>query len=151
MKTQVKHYGFIKDGKKIYHNPALFKQQMDSLEGKQFVEIISEVKNKPSQSQYNYYRGGILVACHESEMFCHFDNKDLIHDCYFAKKFLTHRELVVLKNERYEVNVTRSLADLSDKEMSEFIDRVLAKCADLGIYVLSPTEYYNKYYGAKHT
>lgn len=146
MKSAVKHHGVIERGVKKYYNPELYQRQIDSLEGKRFVEIIQEVKNKPSRNQYNYYRGGILPTCFQSEMFCHLDNKDKVHELYFAKKFLTHKELVILGNERYEVDITRSLADLSDSEMTDFIDRVLADCANLGIYILSPEEYYNKYY-----
>lgn len=149
MKTVVKHFGIVERGVKKYYLPDLYKKQIDALEGRRFVETIQEVKNKPTVSQYNYYRGGILIACYESEMFCHLDNKDKIHELYFAKKFLTHKELIVLKNEKYEVEITRSLADISDKEMGEFIDRVLAECDQLGIEVLSPEQYYSKYYNKK--
>lgn len=129
--------------------PELYEKQIQSLEGRRFVEIISEVKQKPTQSQFGYYRGGILPTCYQSEMFSHLDNKDKIHELYFAKKFLTHVELLVLPNEKYEVQITRSLADLSDKEMSEFIERVLAECANLGIEVLPSEMYYNKIYNKK--
>jgi hypothetical protein len=149
LKVTVKHYGIVERGKKKYYQPDLYERQLQSLEGKRFVEIIQECKQKPSVSQFNYYRGGILPTCYQSEMFCHLDNKDKIHDLYFAKKFLTHRELVVLKDEKYEVNITRSLADLSQDEMSEFIEKVLAKCAELDIDILSPEQYYNKYYSKK--
>jgi len=149
LRQVLKHYGIVERGIKKYYLPDLYKKQIDALEGRRFVEVIQEVKNKPSPSQYGFYRGGILPACYESEMFSHLDNKDLIHECYFAKKFLTHKQLVVLKNERYEVDITRSLADIDDKEMSDFIEKVLAECADLGIYIMSPNEYYNKYYNKK--
>lgn len=149
MKTTVKHYGIIERGKKKYYNPDLYQGQIDSLEGKRFVEIIQESKQKPSISQYNYYRGGILPTCYSTEMFNHLDNKDKVHELYFAKKFLTHKELVVLKNEKYEVEITRSLADLSQEEMSAFIERVLSECVELGIEILSPEQYYNKYYSKK--
>lgn len=146
MKTNISHYGEVKRGKKVYYNPDLYQRQIDSLEGRKFVEIIKPITKKPSLGQYGYYRGGILIACHLSEMFCHFDNKDDVHTLYFAKKFLSYTRLVVLPNEKYEVMVTRSLADLDREEMSEFIERVKADCAMNGIEILSPEDYYNKYY-----
>lgn len=146
MKLQVKHSGVVKNGKKIYDYPDLYSQQLFELEGKQFVEIIQEKKRKVTISQHAYYRGGILGSCYKSEMFSYMDNKDSIHDLYFAKKFLTHIETVELPNERYEVSVTRHLSEISTKEMSEFIEKVLAECADLGIEVLPSEMYYSKYY-----
>jgi hypothetical protein len=149
MKPTIRHYGIIERGVKKYYNPDLYKRQIESLEGRRFVEIIQEVKQKPSINQYNYYRGGILPSCYASEMFSHLDNKDKVHELYFAKKFLTRKELLILPKERYEVDITRSLADLSQAEMSEFIDRVLAECAILGIEILTPEEYYDKFYNKK--
>jgi len=150
MKTHIPHYGEVKRGKKVYYNPDLYQRQIDSLEGRKFVEIIKPITKKPTLDQYGYYRGGILVACHLSEMFKHFDNKDDVHTLYFAKLFLTHKQLVVLPNEKYEVTLTRSLADLDRGEMTEFIERVLAKCAELDIEIMPPDAYYNKYYQNKN-
>lgn len=146
---EIKHYGIVERGIKKYFIPELYQQQVQALEGKRFVEIIREVKNKPTQSQFNYYRGGILPTCYSAEMFNHLDNKDKVHEFYFAKKFLTHIELFEFKGEKREIEVTRSLADLSDKEMTDFISRVLAECDELGITILSPDQYYNKFYTKK--
>lgn len=146
MKVQIKHYGRIKNGKKEYYNTKLYSEQMAELEGKEFVETIKEVYQKPSVGQYGYYRGAILPFCHQSEMFRHFDTKDDIHTLFFAKKYLSYTKMVVLPNEKYEVQDTRSLADLDMKEMGEFIDRVIAWCYENGIKVPSSEEFYNKYY-----
>lgn len=146
MKVQIKHYGKIKNGKKEYYNTDLYDQQMIALEGKEFVEIIKELHEKPTLSQYGYYRGGILPFCHQSEYFKHFDTKDDIHSLFFAKKYLSYTKLVALPNEQYEEKDTRSLADLDKSEMSEFIDRVIAWCYENNIHVPSSEEFYNKYY-----
>lgn len=146
MRIEIKHSGHVKNGVKYYDNPELYRQQLQELEGKRFVEIIKEKHQSPSRSQYNYYRGGILSTCHSSEIFSHFDTKDDIHTDYFAPKFLSYVVQVKIKNERYEVKRVRSLTELNDKEMSVFIERVLADAAELGIQVLSGEEYYNKYY-----
>jgi len=151
MKIEVKHSGIVKNGKKIYDYPHLYEQQLQSLEGQEFVEIIKKKHVKVTQSQHAYYRGGILITCYQTEMFNHLENKDKIHDLYFAKKFLTHKELVVLPGEQYEVEVTRHLPELSKQEMSDFIERVLAECAELEIEILPPEMYYSKYYNINRT
>lgn len=146
MKIEIKHSGKVVNGVKIYSNPLLYHQQIQDLEGKEFIEVIKEKTRKPSISQYGYYRGGILPTCHSSEMFFHFDNKDDIHTNYFAPKFLSYKVLVELKNERYEITKVKSLSQLSEKEFSIFIERVLADCAENGIEILTPEEYKNKHY-----
>jgi len=146
MNIDYKHYGIVKNGKKIYHLPELYQSQLQALEGKQFVEIIKQVHKKPSPSQFGYYRGAILPVCFKSEMFCHLDNKDEIHELYFAQKFLTHKQLATIGGKQKEVPVTRSLADLSQEEMTEFISRVKADCEMNGITIPESHEFYNKLY-----
>lgn len=146
MKIQIKHSGKVVNGVKIYDNPLLYRQQLQELEGKEFIEIIKEKTRKPSNNQYGFYRGGILPTCHSSEMFSHFDTKDDIHSNYFAPKFLSYMVNVKVGNESYEIKKVRSLSEISEKEFSVFIERVIADCADNGIHILLPEEYYNKHY-----
>ena len=146
MNISLNHYGIVKGGKKIYFNQPLYDSQVQSLEGKQFVEIIQEVHRKPSISQNNYYRGCILPACYSSEKFSHLDNKDQIHSLYFAKKYLTHIELVEIGGEKYEVSITRSLADINTDEMREFTNKCIADAETSGISIPDPADFYNKFY-----
>jgi len=146
MNVQIKHYGTILNGRKTYFNQPLYDSQIQSLEGKQFVEIIQEVHRKPSVNSNNYYRGGILPTCYQAEMFSHFDNKDQVHSLYFAPKFLTHIEIVNIAGEQREVTITRSLADLNQEEMSEFITKVKADCHQMGLEIGEPADYFNKFY-----
>ena len=146
MKTQIKHYGIVNNGKKSYHNQPLYDNQIQSLEGKSIVEKIQEVHRKPTISQHNYYRGCVLVACYESEMFSHFDKKDDVHDLYFAKKFLTLKKMVEVSGDKYEVTITRSLADLSTDEMREFMNKCIADAQTNGISIPQPQDFYNKFY-----
>lgn len=149
MRIHTKHYGIVEGGVKKYYQPDLYRKQLDALEGRRFVEVIQEVKQKPSVDTHAYYRGGILPTCYSAEMFAHFDNKDQIHELYFAPKFLSFVQMVVLPNEKYEVRITRSLSDLSQKEMNEFIEKVKADCAVNGTEVLEPSDYYDKIYNKK--
>jgi len=146
MKLVVKHYGRIKAGKVIFDLPDLYRQQVLELEGQNVVMEIKKRHEKPTLSQYAYYRGGILIACYQSEMFSHFDNKDDIHEDYFAPKFLSYKKIVEVNGDKYEVVRIRSLAELSKEEMKEFIERVLADAAINSINVLPPESFYNKYY-----
>jgi hypothetical protein len=147
MKPIIKHFGYVKEGRKHYYNPALYTDQIRSLEGKEFVEEIKERHNKATVNQYNYYRGAILPICHQSEMFSSFNTKDDIHENYFAPMFLSYTVLVEVKGKpAYEQVKVRSLANLSMAEMKEFIQRVVAECETNGISVPPPEAYYNKYY-----
>lgn len=146
MRIEIRHFGKIENGRKVYYNPELYSQQIAELNGKEFVETIKERHKKPSPSQHNYYRGAILPTCHSSEMFSHFSTKDDIHTDYFAPKFLSYTTQVVLDKERYEIKKVRSLSELSEKEMALFIERVIVDCAENGIQILDPSEYYNKHY-----
>lgn len=146
MKTLVNHYGVIKNGKKYYFNPKLYEDNMRMLEGQQFVETIKKVHKKPSVSTYNYYFGGVLATCHTTEMFSHLDKKEDIHTDYFGPKFLAYKKLVNIGGQNKEIWILPSLADINQEAFSEFIEKCKIECAMLGIIVLEPDQYYNKYY-----
>lgn len=146
MKIEIKHSGEVRNGVKYYDNPDLYRQQLQELEGKRFIEIIKEKHKSGTRSQQNYYRGGILPACYKSEHFCHFDKTEDIHDDYFSEKFLTYKKEVQIDNERYLIKKKISTASLNQKEMAEFIERVIADCVMLGITIPNPEDYYNKYF-----
>lgn len=143
----IKHYGYIKNGRKFYLDKDLYHQQLTSLEGKNFVEIIQERKKKTSLSQYAFYRGAILGAFFESEEFRHFDKADDIHEFYLAPKFLSYKKMIIVGDESIEVTLIRSMADLSRGETSELIERVIALAAEKEIEILSPDQYYEKSFG----
>lgn len=146
MKLQVNHYGRVRGGEIIYAIPELMRQELAALEGKDVIITIKKKHEKASTNQYGYYRGGILGTCYKSNHFAALDTKDQIHELYFAPKFLTYKKLVEISGVRKEVTVTRSLADLSVEEMSEFLEKVLAECAHLGIEVLPAEMYYSRFY-----
>jgi len=146
MNLDIKHHGRIVDGKKQYYNRELYMDQIAALNGKEFVEIIKEKHVKPSTDQHGYYRAAILITCYKTEMFNSLDNKDCVHDDYFAPKFLGYYKPVTVSGRTTEHFKVRSLADLNKDEMTEFINRVLAECEELGISCPQPEEYYQKYY-----
>lgn len=142
----IKHYGVVKNGKKIYHNPFLYKQQLQALEGKEFMELIEEKHYKPSQDQHSYYRGGILGTCIQTEYFSHFANEDAIHADFFAPMFLSYTVQVVTPEKSYIQTKIRSTAELTKKEYSEFIEKVINWCG-LNEIEIAPAElYHSRYY-----
>ena len=146
MQIQIKHYGFVKGGIKTYYNPELYRDQLAALEGVEFVEIIKKKHEKPSSNIYNYYRGCILPICFATDRFNGLDNKDEVHSKYFAQKFLTHTELVAIGEDKYEIVITRSLADLNKDEMTDFVNRCIVDCNDNNITIPESSDYYNKWY-----
>ncbi|MFA7289589.1 MAG: hypothetical protein WC055_12000 [Melioribacteraceae bacterium] len=146
MKLEIRHHGRVRNGQLIWDIPDLYRQQILELEGKDVTMVIKKRHSKPTQSQYGYYRGVILVVCYEAEMFSAMSNKDEIHDLYFAQKFLSYTTITEIGGKRVEVLQIRSLADLNKDETTAFIERVIGECNELGISIPPPELAYNKYY-----
>ena len=147
MKPTIKHQAKVVNGKILYYNQELYRNNLYQLEGKQVDVVIKEKHRKASADQFGYYFGGILPTCHEANLFQHFDKSDDI-DIYFEDKFRSYRRMIVLPNERYEVKKHRGLSEMSVSEVSEFLERVLAHCEELGIHVLTPDEYHITHYSS---
>lgn len=142
-KVTLRHYGKITNGKKEYFNPALYKQQLDALEGQEFEEVIKKRFRKVSDDQNNFYRGAVLGTCIQSDVFIHFNKPDDIHTDVIAPMFLGYTTRREVNGRIYETQHVRSTADLSKDEMREFIDKVIAWLAmEFDIQILSPTDYY---------
>ena len=145
MKPTIKYFGRIEKGKKIYNNPSLYSAQLNQLEGQEFEEIIRKRSRKTTLSQHAYYRGIILPICHQNEMFSHYDKPDDIHEDYFGEKFLSYTKIITMPDgSKREKTAIKSTADMPDDETSKFIEKVVMECANLGITILTPEEYYNQ-------
>lgn len=133
-------------GRKVYHNKALYYQQIALLEGKEFEEVIKVRHRKVTDDQYGFYFGGVLTTCFETELFSAFDKAADIH-IYFQDKFLSYKTVVIVGDEKKEIIRHRSLTELNKQEMSDFINKVIHHCReDLNIIILSPEEYYTENY-----
>ena len=139
--AQLKHFGKVVNNKKIYYNEKLYAQQLKSLEGKEFEEVIKEKSKRVSEDQHGYYRKGVIGTAMEFEMFGGYDRDD-IHDL-FAGLFLTEQRSMFLNGttERYEVKKVRSTSSLNRKEMAEFIDKCIRWLAEHEIVVKDSWEY----------
>lgn len=144
-KAIIKHFGRIRGGIRIYYNDPLHRSQMEALEGKEFEEVIKEKSKRVSAEVHGYYRGGIIPACLASEMFGGWDEKE-VHK-FFQAQFL---EEVIVKTlgdgTIAEIAYTLSTAELTQSQMSVFVDKVLGFCSQHNIVVQPPENYlYHKY------
>jgi len=146
MALLIKHFGVIKNGRKVYHNPELYSAQLLQLEGQEFEEVIKKRTRKTTLSQHSYYRGAILPSCYQSEAFGHFDKPDDIHDFYFAPKFLSITKVFNVGGKEVEAKKIISLTEMTIQETSECIEKVIADAADNGIFILTPDEWFNRHY-----
>lgn len=145
-KPLIKHFGRVMNGRKVYHNKALYYQQMALLEGKEFEEVIKERKKKVTNDQYAYYFGGVLNECFNTEIFSAFNKAADVHE-YFEYKFLSYNVMIEVGDVKKEKTKYWSLSELGKKEMSNFIEKVIYHCKeDLKIKILTPEEYYTENY-----
>lgn len=151
MSIHLRHYGIIKNGKKIYYNQPLYDQQMLNLEGQEFEEVIKKRFHKVTEDQRNYYFGAILKVAHKHDAFIHFNKPDDIHEDIIAPMFLGYTKIVEFRGQKIEKKEVRSTTSLSKEEMSEFIDRVIQWLAmEFDITIYSPEAYYSSLnYGTK--
>lgn len=140
MKAEVRHYGIVRNGKKVYYNTDLYLRQMASLEGKEFEEIIKERHKKPSKSTHGYYRGGIIASCLTTEEFAGWEPEE-VNDFFLNMFCKTIIEKGFEDQKPVEIVHIKTTAEMTQKEMNEFIEKVIAYLTSKGIQILSPEEY----------
>ncbi len=150
-KVIIKHRGKIINGKRIYDNQPLHTESLHDLEGQRFEEIIKLEYKKVSNDAHGYYRGGVLGECMEYELFGGWDRED-VHE-HFARLFLSHKVTIKYVGEitttfKEETKI-QSTSDLSSKEMFEYCERCIQWCAERGIIIKTPEEYYLGKYKTK--
>lgn len=139
------HYGKVTNGSLVHYNWPLFKQSLASLEGKEFDLIVKEKRKRVSLDTHGYYRGGIIRECLQYEIFGGWEEED-VHD-FFSFEFLGHTKTFMVRHDNGMISYRNlkkvpSTADLSQKEMNEYIEKVIAWLANEGIVVHSPEDYY---------
>lgn len=137
---EVKQYGIIRNGQRIYYSPDLHLQQLKSLEGEEFEEIIKKRVKKPTPGTHGYYRGGIIGTCLTTNQFAGWNKVEV--DKFFCNLFLTEIiEKVFSDGKRVEITFIKSTGDLNQQEMNEFIEQVERWCTENGIEILNPEQY----------
>lgn len=143
-RVDIKHFGKVVKGRLVYNAPDLLNNHLAGFKDGQEVQVIIQKRRRDTTlNQHRYYRGVILHACYQSEMFSHYDKADDIHDDYFQPKFLSYKKMVIYPDgSKQEITHYHSMADMSDEETSAFIEKVVIDCATNGIPIRSPEEYY---------
>lgn len=139
-KPEIRHYGIIRNRKKVYYKPELQLKQLEELDGREFEEIIKERKQRITPETHGYYRGGIINSCLTTEMFGGW-SEDEVH-AFFVKLFLTTVvEKIFPSGRRVEIPQVRSTGDLNQQEMNEFVNRVTEWLSEHEIEILEPEQY----------
>jgi hypothetical protein len=145
VRPHLKFFADTENGELIYHDKKLFDSMIRNMGNKKVEVVVKPVSKPTSLSQHGYYRGVILEACFESEMFSHYDNPDQIHEEYFKPRFLRFTKMIQNPHGgKSEVVLYRSMSDMDNEETSKFIDRVITECGVLGISFRSAEEYWSK-------
>lgn len=147
MKVVIRHFGKVKeDGDPIFYDLELWNNQRRSLAGKEFEIVMVEKVKRPSPNQFSYLFGGILGSMLTCEQFSHYDSPKELCEDLLEPMFLSYQVLVRVGKKSWLQTKTRRLSDLSKKELSEFIEKVLVYCGREGIEILESEAYVNKYY-----
>lgn len=143
MEIVVKHRGEVtKAGKLKFENQKLFEEVIARMNGKRFELVLKEAQEDISVDTYGYFFGGILKTAYSTEQYSWYDKSEDIHYKYFAPKYLMYDKAVRLANGQIKIKrLMRDIKDLSQKEMSSYIERVIIDLAEDQIICLDPSEY----------
>lgn len=142
------HFGKIVNGQKVYYHPKLLGAVLQSLEGKEFQEIISKKEEKPSKDQHGYYRGAIIKECTMHPDFAGWERDEI--DDYFCDMFLSYKKEKTLKGKSVIVTVKESTGDITKDEMTAFIDKVVRYLAmNHNLVIKESKDYYNGKYRSR--
>lgn len=143
-----KHYFRVINGRFIFKDQEMFNYIKRIFEGKEGFAIIKDIKHDVTPNQYAYYFGGIIrKECMVSETFGGLKEAQ-IHDILLREVSGTVK---AIKNKAGEVKMVETVPDFSSfskKEMSEYIEKVIALLqTEYGIYPKPAEHYkYNKFY-----
>jgi hypothetical protein len=94
-----------------------------------------------SSESFGYYFGIVLKVAHSTNQYDWLDKSEDLHEKVFAPKFLMYEKAVRTVNNKITMRkMIRSLSDLNQKEMSQFIERVIADLESDGISIPLPSE-----------
>lgn len=140
---QLKHFGKIVNGKRLYYNVELHRETIFDLEGCEFEETI-KLKHKPvSEDAFGYYFGAVVGTALKFEMFGGWDKNDV--DEFFSDMFLTYTKTLCIKHDngteefRTIKKVESKSSGFSSKKMREFTEKCIQWLAGNGI-IVPPSE-----------
>ena len=131
----IRHYGKVEEGLTLFYNLPLYDRDIDSLEGKEFEVTIQEKHTDVSKDQHAFL-GVILTEALKNEVFGGWI-RDELRD-FLKEKYLAEKIVKEIRGEQVEIKVVPSLANISKKKMSWFIERCLEFMASEGIVIEDP-------------
>jgi hypothetical protein len=140
-------YGKVKNGKLLMSEQnakrwAAILQQIEAGSGEFELEI-KQREHRPNTNQYGYLYGGIYRETLLTNKFKGWTEDEL--EKFFGELFLGDRITIEVSGEPVKVKrIVKSTSSLTHKELSEFIERVIAWLANEGIAVSGPEDYYTK-------
>ena len=137
-----RHYGKVRNNRLNFslRNYERYINALKALEGEDFELSIRKVQKHASDSQYAYYRKGIIATCLTTEMFGGWEADEIAK--FLEEMFLSETTIKRLPAGTWSNKITRTIANLSTIEMSEFIEKVIAWLAQNNISIKSPEEYF---------
>ena len=127
-------YGKVQDGRLSLHAKEMLAKQLKQFPASEVQIVIKKRRNRRTDRQNSYYWGGVLTPI--SEHTGH--TPEEMHEI-FKQMFLTEK-VVMYKD--HEVKIYKSSANLGSIRFMDYIDRIIAEAATMGIRILSPDEYY---------
>ena len=131
-----------------YHNPVLRNSTLDAIEaqGGEGFDVARVKSKRVSNDTYAYFFGGVLKTAMQFEKFGGWEEDDIRYE--YEMMFLAEEKMMIIRNSegvevgRKVVKKHRSISDCNQKEVNEFIEKVIADLAMNGIVVLTPEQYY---------
>lgn len=132
-------YADAVDGKLTIHKKKLFDKYVASLKGLVSIEI-KKRRAKRSLNQNAYYWKILEIIGDEYGI-----EKEELHD-YFGAEYRSIKKVLTNKvtGEIFELDFIRSTSSMNKIEFGEYLDKVIAWAANMGIIILSPEEYLNQ-------
>jgi hypothetical protein len=143
MQFRYRHTGIVNEaGTKIKFNQQnLYDRQLLFLAGQKIELFIRKERQPASKEQFRFYVGVVLKEAHRHDQFVHYNQAIDIHEDVIAKKFLTEYKII----EDSPRKSVKNLEDLSEEEMWELTERVIAYLAtEFNIEIKSKENYYIK-------
>ena len=133
--SQMKFRAEVRDGKLFPLSREYFDKQLKHFEGN-VVVTVEKLQSKRSLNQNAYYWGVVLPTIAESTGHA----VDELHEIF--KRMFIKKQKVVYRQK--EMLVAASTTRLKKGEFAEYLERIFAEAAGLGIVIPSPDEYFGK-------
>ena len=138
-----RHFGRVIKGELKFYKPESFAQILKQLEGKEFELTIMPKREEHSVEQRGYIHALCRWLVAQTEIFGGWEEDEVyrfIMERFGGSYHVVSRVLQNKQKEKVRVTMTRSIKDMSKKEVSELIEKLLQWLAEQGVYPPSAEE-----------